>query len=103
MVSMHGSKSPRPVRVEVELRRAGRDELRERAADATPTTEAVERQASGHVKAAHSWNWTNKWIGVGGHRVRMADELDDAGLAHERETPRRAGQQRLEARLVGRQ
>src|SRR5882762_11128361 len=103
MVAVDWTKAPRPVWIEVELRRAGGDELRKGLADSASAAKTVEREAGREVETLHAWNRTDKWIGVRRHGVGVADELYDSGLAHEREAAGGAGQERLEPRLVGRQ
>src|SRR3982074_1017589 len=103
MVAVHWTKAPRPVRIEGELLRAGGDELRKGLADSASAAKTVERESRREVETLHAGNRTDKWIGVRRHGVGVADELHDSGLAHERETAGRAGQERLEPCLVGRQ
>src|ERR1700693_4994901 len=101
-VAVHRPEAPGPVGVEVELRLAGGDQLSERAPDATRSAESIQRKSRGHVEAAHPWHRADERTGIGSHRIGMADELDDAGVVHGGKPPGRAGEQRLEARLVGR-
>src|SRR5436305_120226 len=77
----------------------GRHELGDRAAYPAGAAESIEGQTCGRVQAAHARHRAHERSGVGRHRIRMADELDDARLVDEGKTSRRTRQQRLEARL----
>ena len=103
MVVVDRPEPPRPVRIQVELRFPGRHQLRDRSPDPAGATESVQRKPGRHVESAHSRDRSDKRCRIRGHRVGMADELDDACVMHKWKTARRAGEQGLEARLVGRQ
>src|SRR5467141_2729168 len=103
MVAVDWTKAPRPVWIEIELRRAGGDELCKGLADSASAAKTVEREPGRQVETPHAGNRTHEWIGVRRHGVGVADELYDSGLAHEREAAGGAGQERLEPCLVGRQ
>ena len=103
MVAVDRPEAPGPVRIEVEFRLSGGDQLRQRFADPTSTAETVQRQSGGHEQPGHARHRPDQGIGVRRHRVRMADEFQDPRLADEGKTPRRPRKQGLEARLVRRE
>src|SRR4029077_16652659 len=102
LVAMYGAEAPAAIRVQVELGLAPGHPLRQRSPDSARAAEAVEREPGGQVQAADARHRAEQRIGVGRHRVWVADELDDPRVAEEREPARGAAQERLEPRLVGR-
>ena len=80
-----------------------RDPAGHRAADPSPTPEPVERQAGRDPEAANPGEWPQQRIGVGRHRVRVADQPDRLRVGEEREPPDRPGHQRREPLPVRRQ
>src|SRR2546428_10125183 len=96
MVVVHRPEAPRPVGVQIELGLTGRHELGDRAAYPAGAAESIEGQTCGHVQAAHARHRAHERYGVGRHRIRMADELDDAGLVDEGKTSRRTRRHTLE-------
>ena len=102
-VAVGAAEAPRPVRLHVDLRLAGRHELGERLAETPGAAESVQGEACGGPDPTHPGRRAEQWIAVGRHRVGMADERDDPGLVEEREPPRGAVHQLLEARMVGRE
>ena len=74
--------------MEVELGLAGRDQLGQRPSDSAATSKTIERKPRREVQAMHARDRADQWVGVGRHRVGMADELHDACLAYEWEASR---------------
>ena len=100
-VAMHRTESPRPVRVQVELGLAAGDELRQGPADAAGAAKSVQRQACRDVEPRRTGHGADQRVGVRRHRIGVADQLHDPGLAQEREAASRAVKKRLEAALIG--
>ena len=101
-VTVDVAEPPRPVRPDVDARVAGRDPARHRATDPAAATEAVERQTGRHPEPAHAGEWSEKWIRIRRHRVRVADESDRLRVCEEREAPDGTGHQGGESLVVGR-
>src|SRR4030081_50697 len=100
MVAMDRAESPGPVGIEVQLALPGRDQFRERFPAPAGSSEPVQRQPGRHVQPTDAWDRAQQGVGVGGHRVRMADQFDDPRVTDEGKPPRRALQEWLESRLV---
>ena len=95
------TKAPRAIGVQVQLRLAVDDPLGERAADPARAAETVQRQAGGDPEAGRARDRAEQRVGVGRHRVRMAQQADHARPIEEWEAPDRAFQKWREAVHVG--
>src|SRR2546427_512713 len=81
MVAMYGTETPAAVWMKVELGLPARNPFRQRAPDAAGSAEPVQRQPGRQVQPLDAWHGAKQRVCVGGHRVRMANELHDPGLA----------------------
>ena len=92
---------PGAIRPDVDARIAGRDPARHRPADPAAAPEPVERQARGDPEPADTGEWPQQRIGVGRHRIGVADEADRLGVGEEREAADGTGHQRREPFPIG--
>src|SRR5438067_12903275 len=83
IVAVDRTEAPRSVSIEVQLAISRRDQLRQRFPDPAGAAEAVQRQSGRHEQPPHAWYRPQQRVRVGCHRVRMAEELHDAGLSDE--------------------
>ena len=102
IVAVDRTEAPGSVSREVQLAISRCDQLRQRFPDPAGAAEAVQRQSGRHEQPTDAWYRPQQGVRVGCHRVRMADELHDAGLSDERKPSRRPCQQGLEPALVRR-
>src|SRR5438067_5014761 len=82
MVAVDRPEAPGAIGIEVELALAGGDELRDRFPHPAGGAEPVQRQPGGHEQPTNTRYRSQQRIRVGGHRIGMADKLDDPCLAH---------------------
>ena len=102
MVAVDRPETPGAIGIEVELALSSGDELRDRFPHPAGGAEPVQRQPGGHEQPTNTRYRSQQRIRVGGHRIGMADKLDDPCLAHEGESPCRSLEQGLEAAQVRR-
>ena len=102
-VAIDLAEPPGAIRPDVDARIAGRDPACHGPADPAAAPEPVERQARGDPEPADAGEWPEQRIGVGRHRVGVADEADRLGVGEEREAADGAGHQRREPLPIGRQ
>ena len=101
-VAVRAAEAPGPVALDVELRLAGRDELRSGLPHSAGSAEAVQREAGRHPESRDPRHRAEERVAVGRHRVGMADELHHARVVQEGEAADRALPERPEALLVRR-
>src|SRR3954452_5507136 len=75
---VRAAEAPGAVALDVELRFAGREELRCALPHPAGTAEAVHRKTGCHPESRHPGYWAEERVSVGRHRVGMADELHHA-------------------------